>query len=104
MPFGCLGSLSLLLLGTHISDRGVFDAIGLPRKRASAAETEVLVGRVAGGPQTARPAEFEEVALRRGDRCACAPRQRDAVQLADDRVFREAQPAPDLGRREPLLE
>ena len=65
---------------------------------------KILVGRMAVGPQAARPAEFEEVALRRGDRCATARRQRNAVQLADDGVFREAQPAADLGRREPLLE
>src|SRR5437773_10555198 len=78
------GGLRLLLLGTHIGDRCVSGAIGFPRKRVSAAETEVLVGRVAGGPQTARPAEFEEIALRRGDRCADARRQRNAMELADD--------------------
>src|SRR5262249_49644232 len=70
---------------------------------ASAAEAEVLVGRMAGGPQAARPAEFEEVALRRGDRGADARRQRNAVQLADDGVLREGQPAADLGPRGPFL-
>src|SRR5262249_32892535 len=56
-----------------------------------------------GGPQTARPAEFEEVALRRGDRGAAARRQRNAGQLAGDGVLRETQPAADLRRRGPLL-
>src|SRR6516162_6074966 len=79
-------------------------AIRLAGKRSGAAEVKILVVRVSMGPQAARPVEFEEIPLRRSDRCGNARRQRNAVQLADHRVLGQPQPTADLGGRQPLLE
>src|SRR6516162_6915182 len=79
-------------------------AIRLAGKRSGAAEVKILVVRVSMGPQAARPVEFEEIPLRRSDRCGDARRQSDAVQLAYHRVLGQPQPTADLGGRQPLLE
>src|SRR6516162_9849066 len=79
-------------------------AIRLAGKRSGAAEVKILVVRVSMGPQAARPVEFEEIPLRRSDRCGDARRQSNAVQLADHRVLGQPQPTADLGSRQPLLE
>src|SRR6516164_6320960 len=65
---------------------------------------EIRVVWMAVRPQTARSLEFEEVALRLSNRHAAARRQRDAMQLTDDRILGETQAAADFGGRQPFLE
>src|SRR5271165_704864 len=64
---------------------------------------ELRIVRVTVRPQAARPAEFEEIALRHEFRPGIAPAHSVAVQPADDRIFRQTHAAPDLGGRQPLL-
>src|SRR6516165_1963979 len=67
-------------------------------------ETEMRIIWVAVRPQAAWATEFEKVALRHEFRPSLPPGHTVAVQPANDRIFRQPHPAPDLGSWQALLE
>ena len=78
-------------------------AIGLAGHRVLAAEVEIILARMTDRPHAGRAGEVEHVAPRRRLLRDDPRRQPDAVHLADDRVFGDADAAADLGGRYPLF-
>src|SRR5438034_423692 len=78
-------------------------AVRLAAERLVAAEVEVVGVGMADRPHAGRAGEFEDIALWRRQLLDHARHQPDAVHLADDGVFGDADAAADLGRRHPLL-
>src|SRR5947207_14047843 len=78
-------------------------AIGLAGGRVLAAEVEIILARMADRPHAGRAGEIEHVAPWRRFLRDNPRRQSDAVDLADDRVLRDADTPADLGGRDPLF-
>ncbi len=98
-----LRRLGLLLLHADIGLCRVVFAVRLAGSRPSAAEMEIVIGRMADRPHTSWTGEIEDIAARRRHFLDDSRHEPDSVHLADDRILGDADAAADLGRRHPFI-